>query len=175
MAAFAFEQAETRRRRRRARKLMLAALLLAPLGAQAQGDRVEAIVLATTIERGDTIEQGDLATQSLAPSVARGALAANAIVGKEATRRLAAGRVVRANDVTEPQMVRRGQAVSLVVAKGNLTIAAAGRALTGGSEGSLVRVQNIGSNAILEGEVVAPGTVRIASLGAATLAANLPH
>lgn len=64
--------------------------------------------------------------------------------------------------VTKPKLVRRGQAVTLAVRSGTLTITAQGRALADGREGDAVRVVTPSSRTV-EGVVEAGGTVRLAA------------
>ena len=91
----------------------------------------------------------------------RGALSADAAAGKEATRNLPAGSVVRATDVIAPRLVRRGEPVSVTVRSGPLAIATPGRALGSGGAGDLVRVVILATNRTLDGIVDAPGKVRV--------------
>ena len=128
-------------------------------------------VVGETVERGEIVEARALSTAELSTSEIRAALRANDIVGKQATRRLEPGRIVRASDVRDPLMVEKNSAVTLVVENGNLTIAAAGRAMQGGQKGQVIRVQTVGSKTLVEGEIVAPGRVRVSSAGRPTVTA----
>jgi flagella basal body P-ring formation protein FlgA len=83
------------------------------------------------------------------------------VLGKEAKRQLQAGKPIRTYDVTDPQLVRKGQKVAIIVEKGSMTISASGKAMTGGAAGATVRVQNTASYALLEGEVAGPGLVKV--------------
>jgi len=125
-------------------------------------------VVGETVERGQIVEARALSTAEIPTSEIRAALRAQDIVGKQATRRLEPGRTVRASDVREPLMVERSSAVTLVVENGNLQIAAAGRAMQGGQKGDVIRVQTLGSTTLLEGEIIAPGRVRVAGRAAQT-------
>lgn len=122
-------------------------------------------VAGETIERGAIVEARALSTAELTTGEIRTALHANEIVGKQATRRLEAGRIIRASDVRDPLMIEKNSVVTLVVENGNLTIQAAGRSMQGGQRGDIIRVQATGSATMLEGEIVAPGRVRIAAAG----------
>jgi flagella basal body P-ring formation protein FlgA len=122
---------------------------------------VSVTVLARPLDAGTLIGSGDLTTAQLPAPQARGGLDAAALVGREAARRLNAGQPLRAYDVAAPQLVRRGQPVSIVVRRDNLVITAAGRALAGGAKGEAVRVQNSLSSAVIDAEVESAGVVRI--------------
>lgn len=64
--------------------------------------------------------------------------------------------------ITKPKLVRQGQAVTLAVRSGTLTITAQGRALADGREGDPIRVVTPSSRTV-EGIVEAAGTVRLAA------------
>ena len=118
-------------------------------------------VLARPLDAGTLIAAGDLTTATVPAPQARGGLDVAALVGREAARRLNAGQPLRAYDVAAPQLVRRGQPVSIVVRRANLVITAAGRALASGAKGEAVRVQNSLSSAVIDAEVESAGVVRI--------------
>ena len=119
-------------------------------------------VVRLTVERGAILAASDLASHDMPGADIRTALASRDIVGKQAIRRLEPGRIIRASDVRDPLMIEKNTAVTLVVENGGLSIQAAGRAMQGGRKGEVIRVQTLGSNANLEGEIVAAGRVRIA-------------
>ena len=141
------------------RNFALALLLTAAHNAQA----APVSVIAQTIERGAIVSEADIAIRDLPEADARLALPGAAIVGKEATRRLDAGRIVRAGDVATPLMVRKGDPVSILFKRGSLAISVQGKALTGGQNGATIRVQSQTSHALMEATVIAPGVVRIAA------------
>ncbi|AGH49093.1 flagellar basal body P-ring biosynthesis protein FlgA [Sphingomonas sp. MM-1] len=123
---------------------------------------VQAPVLARTIEKGELMSAADFETAPLAPNAARGALPPAAAAGKEAARRLMAGAIVKGTDIVMPRLVRRGEAVTIAVVSGGLTITAPGRALTDGGKGDAVRVVSLSTNRTLDAVVDQPGRVRIA-------------
>ena len=136
---------------------LLFALFAAPAAAE------PVTVAAETIERGAIVEARALSTAEIATADIRAALNAEQIVGLQATRRIDGGRTIRPSDVRQPLMVDRNTGVTLVVESGALTITAAGRALQGGQKGDIIRVQPQGGAKIIDGEIVAPGRVRIAT------------
>lgn len=144
--------------------------IAAPSGAAAQQQTVEITVLSSAVKAGEIISASDLETQAVDARKARGALAMAEIAGLEARRPLTAGSPVRAHDLRQPNLIKKGQAVTMVVSHGNLTIAAKGKALEDGAKGSIVRVQNITSNQVIQGEVTATGLVAVSSGGMALLA-----
>ena len=157
----------------RLRTFAIAAAVLAiaaPSEAAAQQQTVEITVLGSAVQAGEIISASDLETQAVDARKARGALGMEEIAGLEARRPLSAGAPVRAHDLRQPNLIKKGQAVTMVVSHGNLTIAAKGKALEDGSKGSIVRVQNISSNQVIQGEVTATGLVSVSSGGMALLA-----
>jgi len=130
------------------------------LSAAATAHTVDTPVLVRPVEKGELLAEVDFALEPLSAGRARGALAPANAAGMEAARRLAAGAPVRASDIIRPQLVRRGEPVTLVVKTGGLAITAQGRALGSGAAGDLVRVVTTGSRT-LEGTVEKAGQVRI--------------
>ena len=70
---------------------------------------------------------------------------------------------VRASDLTEPRLVRRGQPVTIVLRSGALSITATGRALADGALGEPVRVFSEATNQTLDGVVESDGRVRVSA------------
>ena len=93
----------------------------------------------------------------------RGALSAPNIVGRAAARRLPAGAVVREGDLRAPQVIRRGEPVTIVLRDGALTISTSGQALNAGGLGETVRVLSDSTRRTLSGRVEAPGRVLVSS------------
>ena len=124
---------------------------------------VETPVLTRVVERGEILSSGDFTMEEKNAAQARGAVSPQEADGMEASRRLAAGTVVRASDIIEPRMVRRGEPVTIYVRSDGLTITAAGRALSNGAKGDRVRVVTDATSRTLDGVVEGSGAVRIAA------------
>lgn len=139
---------------------MLPALLLLAAG---PGEDVQVAVLHQPVARGERIEARDFTTEARAPAAARGALSAENAAGMEATRNLQAGTIVRQSDVMRPQLVHRGEPVTIRIVSGALVITASGRALGGAADGESVRVVVNATNRTLDGVVEGAGTVRISA------------
>lgn len=86
-------------------------------------------------------------------------------VGMEALRPLAAGRLLRTRDVAEPALIKRGDAVRLVYARGGLEVTASGQALELGRQGQSIRVSNDASGEVRRGTVVGPRRVLVSPAG----------
>lgn len=143
------------------RLVPLVALLAVPSAAQEVAPTVEVAVLARNAEAGALLTAADFTRASVTIGSARGALTADDAAGKETVRALTAGSPLKSYDVTEPQLVRKGQAVTLLVQSGPLRIEGRGKALSNGAKGSVVRAQLQGGQMLVEGEVVERGVVRL--------------
>jgi flagella basal body P-ring formation protein FlgA len=118
------------------------------------------------IAAGETVGRDDVQWQTArADTVARNIiLDADRIVGMEAKRPLQAELPLHIGDLREPIVVAKGSLVTLVVQSPTMTLTSKGRAMENGAKGQSIRVQNTQSKIVVEGEVVSPGTVRVAGL-----------
>ena len=143
---------------------LLAGLALVPPGslqAQSAGDGVVADVLTRAVQRGEVVSLRDFAVEEVPAAQARGVITAKEAAGLEARRTLREGMPVRASDLAEPRLVKRGEPVKITLREGALTISAIGRALGDGALGERVRVFNEATNQTLDGVVESAGVVRI--------------
>ncbi len=138
-----------------ARSLAALALLALPHPAGAE----EIAVLDRAVARGQQVAAADLVAERR--DQVRGLLRLADAVGMEARRDLAAGSVLRASDLIAPQLVRRGEPVTVRIRAGGLSITTAGRALAGGGQGDPVRVVVTATSRTLDGIVEGAGSVRI--------------
>ena len=76
-----------------------------------------------------------------------------ALVGQRLRAPVLGGRVLTPNLLEADRVVRRGQAVTLLVETGELTIRMAGRALADGARDERIRVENLNSGRVVEGIV----------------------
>jgi flagella basal body P-ring formation protein FlgA len=81
------------------------------------------------------------------------------LVGMTPRRVMAPGKPVRGIDIITPELVSRGDNVTLVFDSAPLFLTAKGKALQNGGKGDMVRVVNVASNRTIEGTVTADGTV----------------
>ncbi len=119
-------------------------------------------VLNRGVEQGEPLSAADFSVEKRPAGAARGAMPIAAMAGLQVTRRLAAGAVVREGDLARPQLVRRGETVTIALHDGGLAISTTGRALTGGGMGDPVRVVSLATNRTLEGTIEGSGRVRLA-------------
>jgi flagella basal body P-ring formation protein FlgA len=84
-----------------------------------------------------------------------------------------AGQPLALADLARPISVQRGATVQMQLMASGLLVTGQGMALESGAAGERIRVQNSGSRAVIEAEVIGPGRVRIVPhTGTTVLAAD---
>lgn len=123
----------------------------------------EVLVAARALRRGDSLRASDLRRERRDLSrLPYGYLTEAAEAeGKLLQRSYLAGQVVQPNHLEAPQLVKRGQQVTLHARTGGVEIHMSGEALSDGAQGERIQVRNHSSDRIVEGEVVAKGVVRV--------------
>ncbi len=145
-----------------AKRVRLAAGVVFALGAApAAAEMVAADVLARTVQRGEILSAGDFQSEEISASRARSALAAEEAAGMEAARTLRAGMPVRASFLSEPNLVRRGDPVTVSIRNGSLIITAGGKALGDGAKNETIRVFSDVTNHTFDAIVEGSGAVRV--------------
>lgn len=131
-------------------------------------EMVETATVTRNIERGDILKASDIVIEKRPRAEAgRDGPSRTAAIGMEARRSLRAGAVLHAADLARPDLVRRGQSVTLTYHSAGLTLTIRAKALENGTEGDTVSVLNLQSKREVSGTVIGVGQV------AATLAT--PH
>lgn len=120
-------------------------------------------VVNKRIDTGSTIADSDLEYVTVAADRMQNDLIRNMkdLVGKETRRPLMQGSTIMGRDLRPAMLVKRGNAVTMVVNKNGLFITAKGRALGDGAQGDNVKVMNVQSNKIVDGVVSGNGDVVI--------------
>ena len=120
-------------------------------------------VLRNALKNGDVIGAADIDWIDIPRNkVTNGVVTAEKdLIDMTPKRSIAAGKPVLLNDLIPPQMVERGDAVTLVFEAGAMTLTAKGKALQGGAIGDTVRVANTDSNKNLQGVVTAHREITI--------------
>jgi flagella basal body P-ring formation protein FlgA len=86
---------------------------------------------------------------------------ATQVVGMRLKRSLASGEVLTPTMLVAPLLVHRGDQVNIVLEHQGLQIRALGKALKDGAAGVRIPVRNLSSAKVVEGTVVAAGTVKV--------------
>lgn len=122
------------------------------------------VVLAQAVAHGETLDTRHLTMQTRdVATLPFGYFSSlDEATALEARRALPAGAVLTPNDARPPQLVKRGQSVTLIGRSGGIEVRAEGIAMGNGARGERVRVRNAGSKRIVEGVITADGVVEIA-------------
>lgn len=83
------------------------------------------------------------------------------VAGNLAKRTIAAATVITPQMLQAPKLVKRGERVSVIAESGALQIRSAGKALSDGKSGDMVRVKAEGSKRVINGIVVSQGVVKV--------------
>ena len=120
-------------------------------------------VLRNSLKAGDIIGAMDLDWIDLPENkIPNGtAMSEKDLIDMTPKRMAAAGKPIFLNDLVPPQMVDRGDAVTLIFEAGKMTLTAKGKALQAGAMGDTVRVANTDSNKNLQGVVTAHREITI--------------
>lgn len=127
----------------------------------------EVAVLGRSLNRGEAVAAADIAVErrprEAVPVDAQTGTAS--LVGQVAQRSLSAGSVLRSGDVSPPDLVSRGEAVTLVFDSPGLNLSLRGLANEGGRLGATVSVTNPISKKVISGTVIGPGRVSVGPPG----------
>jgi flagella basal body P-ring formation protein FlgA len=81
------------------------------------------------------------------------------VVGQMSRRMLRPGDILRSGQLSNPVLVKRGDAVTMVARREGIEVSMAGEALDAGGKGAVVRVRNAGSGQVVRMRVAGPGMV----------------
>jgi flagella basal body P-ring formation protein FlgA len=127
------------------------------------GSAVEMVETATVtrdIERGDILKASDVALERRPRTeVGKDTLDRTPVIGMQTKRGLRSGAVLRMADLVKPDLVQRGQSVTLTYHSAGLTLTIRAKALENGAEGDTVSVLNMQSKREIPGVVVGTGQV----------------
>ncbi|WP_043343237.1 flagellar basal body P-ring formation chaperone FlgA [Belnapia moabensis] len=125
---------------------------------------VPAVAATRRLAAGEIPRPGDLRPIRLRAERARPGLAErpDQVIGQQLHRPVAADAPIALADLGPPALVEKNALVTMQLESPGLSLSAQGRALEAGPRGGLVPVMNLASRAVIEGEVIGPGRVRIA-------------
>ncbi|VAW63981.1 Flagellar basal-body P-ring formation protein FlgA [hydrothermal vent metagenome] len=83
------------------------------------------------------------------------------LLGKQLTRRLPQNKIIKANYIKSPTLIKRGELVSIIAENSGYSVKMTGTAMMNGARGERIRVKNLSSKRIIEGIVKASGVVSI--------------
>jgi flagella basal body P-ring formation protein FlgA len=123
----------------------------------------DVLVTRTPVSRGAAIEPERLVTRKQEVSRFSGGYyrPGDPVDRLQARRDLPAGTAITARNVEPRLAVRSGELVTIRLSIRGLDIKSRGKALQSGPVGKIIRVRNAGSGRVVEGEITAPGQVRV--------------
>jgi len=131
------------------------------------------IALARSVRRYEIVTRADLIIERRPRNRASRNFVTDydAAIGLAARNDMQPGRLLRATDLTKPQIIQRNELVTLVYQAPGITLTVRGKAAQGGAEGDVIGVLNEQSKRTMQGVVAGPGRVVINTRGT-RLAAN---
>lgn len=122
----------------------------------------ESIVVANrSMGRGDSLEAGDLRLERRSiTALTRGYVTdLKRVVGYRLKRAVRPGEVILPGSLEAEKLIKRGQRVTLLARTGGFEVRMAGTAMRDGAAGERIRVRNLSSRRIVEGQVMPDGIV----------------
>jgi len=132
---------------------------------------VQVPVVGRRLSRGDVIRKNDIEWINVREYTLRRGyiLDDNEIIGMAAKRYIAARAPIATSQIQRPQLVSKGDLVTISLNAGQMSLKTQGRAMEAGSHGDVVRVKNSKSKKVVETRVTGKGTVKVSLLRAAAL------
>ncbi len=124
---------------------------------------IEVPVLKASARSGDIIGSTDIEWVDVSQRLlAKDAIVdADRLIGKTPTRVIEMGAPIRIKDVTNPQLISRGDEITIIVKEGGMQLTAKGKAMQNGAEGDMIRAVNVTSNRSLTAMVTGDRTVTV--------------
>jgi flagella basal body P-ring formation protein FlgA len=131
-------------------------------------ETAEVVTLARDLARGEAIRENDITIERRPKAEAADTIRqADAAIGQAARRELRAGQFLRTADLMKPELVSRGDSVTLVFESPGVRVTMQAKAIEAGTLGDLIQVLNPQSKRIVQATVDGPGRVIIARAQAA--------
>lgn len=123
----------------------------------------DAIIATRALRSGETLAEADVALEQRVLDTPRGDALEHAedAIGRRVRRHVRAGEPLAAAWLDEAPRVKRGDRVTLRLARGGLRIETTGRAEQDGALGAWIRVRNVASKREVLGRVAGPGVVDV--------------
>jgi flagella basal body P-ring formation protein FlgA len=121
------------------------------------------LVVKHGLNRHDIINESDITTAIYDVYSLRASFSTNKrnIIGKQLKRPLSAGQVIYNYHLQAPEIIKKGDIVSISTKRGSLSVVVSGIALNNASIGERLRVENRRSSRIIDTRVTGPGTVEV--------------
>lgn len=120
-------------------------------------------VIRGTMSRGDIIDSYDIDWVDMKSSELQDDIVLNGddLVGMSPRRIVVSGKPVRRIDLEYPQLISRGETITIKYEDGFLNLSAKGKSMQNGAKGDIVRVVNLSSNRTIEAMVTGDGFVTV--------------
>lgn len=122
------------------------------------------VVVATKpLASGAVIAAGDVELTALEIGQLTGSYltALDDVIGMGVKRPVTPGRAILVQQLEQPLLIKRGEAVVINAERGELAVKMPGTALTDGRRGELIRIKNQTSARVVDARVIAPGHVTV--------------
>lgn len=129
--------------------------------------RRERLRVARALPRGTVLTPSDVVADLVWDDGSEVLPEAEEVIGLETRRAIPLNQALRATDLGEPTMVKRGQPVKIDYVSPGITVVGVGRAIGDGRRGDLVRVEMPGAARVIVAKVVSQGWVRASPESAA--------
>jgi flagella basal body P-ring formation protein FlgA len=137
-------------------------------------DTAEIAVLARNIERGDVIRASDVTIERRPRSELQNDSASQTqALGMAVRRAMRSGQPLRLGDLAKPEIVQREQPVTIMVRMPGIHLTIRGKAIDSGSDGDVVNVMNLQTKRVVQGTVIGPGQVLVATPASRLATASL--
>jgi flagellar basal body P-ring formation protein FlgA len=137
-------------------------------------ETVEAVAVNRPVERGEVLQASDLTMMRRPKAQGTGFAAPAAAIGLAARHALRPGQPLAVADLMKPEIVARGDAVTMVFQAPGIMLTLRGQAQDSGALGDSIGVLNLETKRIVQGVISGPGRVSVAA-ATTHLAAALPQ
>ncbi len=121
------------------------------------------VVLKQAVQRGDIITAQHLMLQNREISKLRNNFFTeiNQVLNKQARKNFSSGKVLTAKNLTEANLIKRGQKITIAATSPSFEIQMSGLAMQNGIKGQRIAVKNENSQRIIQATVIKPGLVNV--------------
>jgi flagellar basal body P-ring formation protein FlgA len=126
-------------------------------------ETVEAVAVNRPVEHGEVLQASDLTTLRRPKAQGTGLTAPAAAIGLAARHALRPGQPLSAADLMKPEMVARGDTVTLTYQAPGIMLTLRGQAQDSGALGDSIRVLNLETKRVVQGVISGAGRVTVAA------------
>lgn len=126
-------------------------------------ETVAAVAVSRPVERGEVLQASDLTTLRRPKAQGAGFTTPATAIGLAARHALRPGQPLSAADLMKPEIVTRGDTVTMVYQAPGITLTLRGQAQDSGALGDSISVLNLGTKRIVQGVISGPGRITVAA------------